>query len=198
LSWIENRQTKREEDKVYLLLGIFGVYISPFYGEGLAKALTRLQDEIKKLEECTRDLHITDPRRDKERIEESKGGLLEELCHWVFQNPDFLYWRNDPHSRLLWIKGDPGKGKTMLLCGIINKLSKSSTKTTLFLYFFCQATDSRINNATAVLRGLLFMLISQQPALISHLQMKHDQIGKALFEDANAWFVLCEIFMDIL
>jgi len=42
LSWIENRQTKHEEDKVYSLLGIFGVYISPFYGEGMAKALTRL------------------------------------------------------------------------------------------------------------------------------------------------------------
>jgi hypothetical protein len=198
LSWMNNRQTKHEEDKVYSLLGIFGVYISPFYGEGMAKALTRLQDEIKKLEECTRDLHVTDPRRDKARIEETKGGLLEESYNWIFQNPNFLYWRNDPQSRLLWIKGDPGKGKTMLLCGIINELNKSTAKSTLFSYFFTQATDSRINSATAVLRGLLFMLVNQQPALISHLRMKYDETGKALFEDANAWVVLCEIFTDIL
>ncbi|KAF2726479.1 HET-domain-containing protein, partial [Polyplosphaeria fusca] len=198
MSWMENRETKHEEDKVYSLLGIFGAHISTFYGEGTAKALSRLQDEIKKLEECTRDLHVTDPRCDKARIELTKGGLLEESYHWIFENQSFLHWRDNPQSRLLWIKGDPGKGKTMLLCGIINKLGNSTAKTTLLSYFFCQATDSRINSATAVLRGLLFMLVSQQPALISHLRKKYDQIGKALFEDTNAWVVLCEIFTDIL
>ncbi|OAG11168.1 WD40 repeat-like protein [Paraphaeosphaeria sporulosa] len=198
LSWIEHRETKREEDKAYSLLGIFGVYMPPIYGEGIGRAFSRLQDEIKKLEECTRDLYVTDPRRDKTRIEETKGGLLEESYNWIFQNPDFLYWRNDPQSRLLWIKGDPGKGKTMLLCGIINELRKSTVKTSLLSYFFCQATDLRINSATAVLRGLLFMLVSQQPSLISHLRKKYDQTGKAIFEDANAWVVLCEIFTDIL
>ncbi|KAF2258060.1 hypothetical protein CC78DRAFT_587585 [Lojkania enalia] len=121
LSWMEKRQTKYEEDKVYSLLGIFGVYISPFYGEGMARALTRLQDEIKKLEEC-----------------------------------------------------NPGKGKTILLYGIINELSKSTAKITLLSYFFNQATNSRINSTTAVLRGLLFMLINQQLVLISHLRKKHN------------------------
>ncbi|KAF1938340.1 hypothetical protein EJ02DRAFT_354742, partial [Clathrospora elynae] len=67
--------------------------------------------------------------------------------------------------RLLWVKGDPGKGKTMLLCGIINKLHSSLPRTGLLSYFFCQATDSRINSATAVLRGLLYMLVKQQPSL---------------------------------
>ncbi|KAF2734270.1 HET-domain-containing protein [Polyplosphaeria fusca] len=198
LSWMEDRRTTREEDKVYSLLGIFGVHIAPFYGEGVGRAFDRLRDEIKKLEECTRDLHVTDPRRDKARIEETKGGLLEDSYHWILENPDFRRWQGEPQGRLLWIKGDPGKGKTMLLCGIINELSKSMAETSLLSYFFCQATDSRINNATAVLRGLLFMLVSQQPSLISHLREKHDHIGKALFEDANAWVALSEIFASVV
>ncbi|KAF2726408.1 HET-domain-containing protein [Polyplosphaeria fusca] len=65
LSWIEHRRTKRKEDKAYSLLGIFGVYMPPIYDEGVGRAFGRLRDEIKKLEECTRDLHVTDPRRDK-------------------------------------------------------------------------------------------------------------------------------------
>ncbi|KAF2728246.1 HET-domain-containing protein [Polyplosphaeria fusca] len=198
LSWMEHRQTTREEDKVYSLLGIFGVHIAPFYGEGMGKALTRLQDEIDKVEKCTRDLHVTDPQRDKARIEETKGGLLEDSYRWILKNSDFRRWQEESRSRLLWIKGDPGKGKTMLLCGIINELNESLAETSLLSYFFCQATDSRINSATAVLRGLLFMLVSQQPSLISHLRKKYDQTGKALFEDANAWVVLREIFTDIL
>jgi hypothetical protein len=74
----------------------------------------------------------------------------------------------------------------MLLCGIIDELHNALSKTALVAYFFCQATDLRINSATAVLRGLLYMLVSQQPSLISHIRTKYDHVGKALFEDANA------------
>ena len=69
----------------------------------------------------------------------------------------------------------------MLLCGVINELQSSMPQTALLSYFFCQATDSRINNATAVLRGLLYMLVHQQPSLALHIRKKHDYAGKALF-----------------
>ena len=42
------------------------------------------------------------------------------------------------------------------------------------------------------------MLVDQQPSLISHIRKKHDHAGKTLFEDANAWVVLSEIFTNIL
>ncbi|RYP75606.1 hypothetical protein DL771_002306 [Monosporascus sp. 5C6A] len=198
LSWIENRQTKLEEDKAYSLLGILDVYIPPLYGEGMAGAFKRLMDEIDKRDKCIQDLHLTDPRDDKKRIEETKGGLLEDSYRWILENPDFQRWRDDEQSQLLWIKGDPGKGKTMLLCGIINELKKPIAETKLLSYFFCQATDERINNATAVLRGLLYLLVTQQPSLVSHIRKKHDHAGKALFEDVNAWVALSEIFINIL
>jgi NACHT domain/Heterokaryon incompatibility protein (HET) len=198
LKWIEHRQTKLEEDKAYSLLGIFDVYIPPIYGEGTGSAFKRLLDEIKKLEKCIHDLRLSDPRDDKERIEGTKGGLLEDSYRWILENSDFQQWRRAQQSPLLWIKGDPGKGKTMLLCGIINELKKSMVKTALLSYFFCQATDSRINNATAVLRGLIYLLIDQQPSLVSHVRKKYDQAGKTLFEDANAWVALSGIFTNIL
>jgi hypothetical protein len=86
----------------------------------------------------------------------------------------------------------------MLLCGIVNELKKSKAETDLLSYFFCQATESRINNATAVLRGLVYLLVDQQPSLISHIRKKHDYADKTLFEDANAWVALSEIFINIL
>ncbi|CAO2657539.1 Nn.00g036650.m01.CDS01 [Neocucurbitaria sp. VM-36] len=42
------------------------------------------------------------------------------------------------------------------------------------------------------------MLVDQQPSLVTHLRKKYDYAGKALFEDANAWFALSEIFVNIL
>ena len=86
----------------------------------------------------------------------------------------------------------------MLLCSIINKLQNLTLKHTLFTYFFCQATDLRINSATAVLRGLLYMLVDQQPSLTVHVRKEHDRVGGSLFNNANAWVALAEIFGAVL
>lgn len=153
---------------------------------------------------CLQDLRVTDPRDDKIRIEMTKGGLLEGSYRWIRDNADFLRWRRgDENSRLLWIKGDPGKGKTMLLCGIIDELSPSTRLTdpkadSLLSYFFCQATDSRINNATAVLRGLIYLLVKQQPLLVPHVQERYKDAGKDLFRGVNTWAALSDIFTNIL
>jgi hypothetical protein len=163
---------------------------------------SHLDADIKKLakeiQNCIRSLRITDPRDDKKRIEDTKGGLLEDSYQWVLVNPTFKQWHDDPGSPLLWIKGDPGKGKTMLLCGIINELQHSIARTAAISYFFCQATDSRINSAIAVLRGLLYLLVSQQPSLVSHVRKKYDHAGKTMFENANAWVAVTGIFAEVL
>ena len=199
--WAKNRKTTREEDWAYSLLGIFETSMPVVYGEGRRNAVRRLEKEIddaSKAKQCLRDLRVTDPHADKVRIEEMKGGLLVDSYRWILENRDFKQWRNNRQSHLLWIKGDPGKGKTMLLCGIIDELRKSTAETHLLSFFFCQATDSRLNNATAILRGLVYSLIDQQPPLISHVQKQHDLAGKSLFEDANAWVSLSNIFTSIL
>ncbi|KAF2022144.1 WD40 repeat-like protein [Aaosphaeria arxii CBS 175.79] len=199
LSWIETRQTTFEEDRAYSLIGIVNVNVPPIYGEGLTSAFKRLMDEVRKRDGCIHDLRATDPRDDKKRIEDTKGGLLQDSYRWVFENSEFKQWRDSKESQLLWIKGDPGKGKTMLLCGILDDLrNQSLAKKDLLSYFFCQATDARINNATAVLRGLLYLLVDQQPSLVAHIRKKHDHAGKALFEDANAWTAMSEIFASVL
>jgi len=147
---------------------------------------------------CLRDLRATDPQDDKKRIEDKKGGLLQDSYYWILDNAEFRAWRGNQQSRLLWIKGDPGKGKTMLICGIIDELKNSTADTGLLSFFFCQAGDVRINNATAVLRGLIYMLVHQQRSLIPHVRRKYDRAGKQLFEDVNAWAALSEIFTNIL
>ncbi|EXJ60464.1 hypothetical protein A1O7_04617 [Cladophialophora yegresii CBS 114405] len=47
LRWAEKRNTKKQEDKAYCLLGIFGVFMPLIYGEG-EYAFTRLKGEIDK------------------------------------------------------------------------------------------------------------------------------------------------------
>jgi len=46
MSWAAKRETKREEDAAYSLLGIFNIHMPLIYGEGREKALVRLHKEI--------------------------------------------------------------------------------------------------------------------------------------------------------
>ena len=71
-------------DRAYSLLSIFDVHIPLRYGEGMASAFRRLEEEIDKLNKCVQDLRLTDPRDDKKRIEETD---------WVVSRapPDFMF-----------------------------------------------------------------------------------------------------------
>jgi hypothetical protein len=48
LAWAEHRDTTRQEDKAYSLLGLFGIHMSLRYGEGREEAFMRLGRKIKK------------------------------------------------------------------------------------------------------------------------------------------------------
>ncbi|KAI0386358.1 quinon protein alcohol dehydrogenase-like superfamily [Hypomontagnella monticulosa] len=181
---------------------------SDFHGQGVQNSgsgnvtVGRDLNIVVPQDDCLVDLFLTDPRLDKERIKRAKGGLLRDSYSWILGHDDFLRWRDDPECRLLWIKGDPGKGKTMLLCGIIEELDSGigqvSSDPQLMSYFFCQATDPRLNNSVAVLRGLIYLLVNQRQSLIPHVQKQYKGKGKASFEDVNAWVALREILLDIL
>ncbi|KAL7967112.1 hypothetical protein HDV63DRAFT_383771 [Trichoderma sp. SZMC 28014] len=80
-----------------------------------------------------------------ERLEGKVSSYLRNMQSWT---PEKEYqWRSKATYQY------PGKGKTMLLCDIIDQLRQSELSENLY-YFFCQATDSRLNNASSILRGL--------------------------------------------
>ena len=50
---------------------------------------------------CLADLRTTDPRLDKTRIVQTKGGLLAGAWTWILENDDFRQWRHGEDTRLL-------------------------------------------------------------------------------------------------
>lgn len=142
------------------------------------------------------EISKTDPVYDKKRILMLKGPLLKESFSWILEHEGFNRWRNTKESGVLWIKGDPGKGKTMLLCGIIEDLEQNSQNEHLS-YFFCQATDYRINTAAAVVGGLIRSLLNQHPALLSRIRERHGNGPKGQLDGPNALVILSDIFETI-
>jgi hypothetical protein len=150
---------------------------------------------------CLRDLRLTYPPDDKLRIEMSKDDLLKDSYMWILNDTAFIDWRDNDDTQLLWIKGDPGKGKTMLMIGLVEELSRQlelEPRSGILSDFFCQGTEARLNNAVSVLRGLIYLLVDQQKNLIRHVRKRYDTSGRQLFEDGNALYALSAILSDIL
>ncbi|KAK1526948.1 uncharacterized protein CCOS01_07210 [Colletotrichum costaricense] len=152
-----------------------------------------------KSEECLRELFQTNPKDDRERIIRRKDNtptLFKSSYEWILDVEEFRRWRTDPESRRLWLRGDPGKGKTMLLCGIIEELEKSDPRP--LCYFFCQATVPALDNATSVLRSLVLQLAQKYPWLRNQVLAEYEKGGKAPFNDHNAWGTMYELLNSML
>ena len=174
------------------------------WSPALESARTTTEADILQEEDnrrCLSDLLLTNPRDDKIRIEKTKGGLYLGASKWVLEHKDFRQWRESENAKLLWIRGDPGKGKTMLMITIINELEQriqDSDEDALLAYFLCQGTDQNLNHATAVLRGLLYQLIMRRPQLISYLRKEYDHSGSKFFEGGNSFFALSRILKTVI
>ncbi|KAJ5728976.1 Pfs NACHT and Ankyrin domain protein [Penicillium malachiteum] len=111
------------------------------------------------------------------------------------QQKDILEYRSfndwsDSGKNLLWVRGDAGKGKTMLLIGVVNELTAHLQRhfdEYCLSYFFCRGTENRLNTATAVLRGLMWMILRQKKSLIHHLTKLFTDLGPVLFEGHKAF-----------
>lgn len=86
MSWAGRRETSREEDMTYSLLGVFGVSMSLLYGEGGKEAFRRLQEEIIKTSNDNSIFAWAQP--------ETRG--LTHLSALATAAPQFAYSSNVP------------------------------------------------------------------------------------------------------
>jgi ankyrin repeat protein len=124
---------------------------------------------------CRNALFLTDPHVDRESLISAKGTRVAGTCEWITHHTSYRAWLNgdgdgDGNSRLLWISGGPGKGKTMLSVYLTKELEKhaASTQSVELLFFFCSAQDEKRNTAVAVLRGLVHQIVDKRPLLVKH------------------------------
>ncbi len=143
---------------------------------------------------------MIDSQADEKIIEDSKDGLLEDACSWIFNDPAFLKWWNHKDSKMLWIQGDPGKGKILVMAlirEICLRLNLNPGSCLLF-YFFCQNTIPESNTTISIVRGLITLLLRGNETLIHYLQRRYDYAGRQLFEGKNALFTLLDVLLDML
>lgn len=103
---------------------------------------------------------------------------------------------------MLWVRGEPGVGKTMLLTGTVRALLPATAQDKpdrcfLPFYFFDHAKQGS-NNAASALRTIIWLILVYQPDLCTHLTRKLDSTRRRHLNDPNDFLALSAIFYDII
>jgi hypothetical protein len=136
---------------------------------------------------CRDRLFLTDPGTDRDTTIRLKGSKTHGTCEWILRDAQFQAWLLGK-PKLLWVQGGPGKGKTMMSIFLTQNLDSATQRTVI--YYFCSGSHANRNNATSVLRGLLWQLTTRHPDLaqyISHHFEPPERAKATLSEEETLW-----------
>lgn len=181
MSWTRNRQTTKEEDGAYCLLGIFGVTMLPNYGESQERAFKRLRKEI---EDNIDDEDAKEAREEQKRRQILMDSLQfaqmntrfrtikdahNATCKWLLHNPQYLQWIETSelhnHHGVLWIKGKPGAGKSTLMKYAVKSTQTTMRDHTIISHFFNARGEEMEKSVVGTYMSLLWQLLARIPSL---------------------------------
>ncbi|KAH5423318.1 hypothetical protein HBI23_244610 [Parastagonospora nodorum] len=114
------------------------------------------------------------------------GRWLKGTCEWILKTKQNMDWLDaDRPSQLLWITGDPGKGKTMLSLFLISHrhmVVRKQPDQRKLIHFFCGAQDGR-NTGISILRSLIYQLLTDSTPMFKHIRVAYSKHGRSLFSD---------------
>jgi hypothetical protein len=197
-SWAQRRETTKEEDGAYCLLGIFGCHLPLIYGEGRDRSMKRLKKEMMEASLDTLDASVNTKSRSPSQEER-----LSEICDWLsapdpsinyhkahrqrqadtglwlLESVKFKDWKDGTASRL-WLHGIPGCGKTVLSSTAIEHLqqycNEDSQKITVYFYF--DFNDTRKRSPEAMLFSLFCQLLQRLATIPDSVNALFSSSGK--------------------
>jgi hypothetical protein len=124
------------------------------------------EEDFKRQEKLTRKdwvydsiawLKISGELRDDE-LERLSEKRQKGTCEWVFTNPLFQTWKDDAHGEpVLWVKGIPAAGKTILCTYIIRCMQEEGVFTTV--YHICNSYTTGKDLRGEVMRSIAAQLL---------------------------------------
>ncbi|KAI9888888.1 MAG: hypothetical protein M1814_006177 [Vezdaea aestivalis] len=91
----------------------------------------------------------------------------EGTCQWILQDDRYLTWfdptKGSKSSRLLWLNGGPGTGKSVLSSFIIDDIIKREMSCQ---YFFIRSNDQKKRTLSLMLRSIAYQISRSVPEFL--------------------------------
>ncbi|KAK3317734.1 hypothetical protein B0T19DRAFT_296963 [Cercophora scortea] len=156
------------------------------------------------LRKCLQEMRVTNPQDIVSEIQTQKGKRVEQTCEWILKREEFTAWGAGEASRVLWLLGSPGIGKTMMsifLAGILKeKVQKSPDQS--FAYFFFDDKIQNRRTPIAMLRSLIWQVLLQRNCLFRHMESDFENHTSAnrfsdLFDNfSTLWRIFTNMVQD--
>jgi hypothetical protein len=113
----------------------------------------------------------------------TEGAKYPETCGWILKNPTMVSWlRTRPETPFVWLQGNPGTGKSVIVGKLVNFLRAS--KSSLVVTHFCTYSYASSTQYDKILKSLLFQLVHANDDLIAHIYWEY-VVGKKMASAAT-------------
>jgi hypothetical protein len=123
-------------------------------------------EEIRKIRSW---LKPTDYELDSGEFRKHLASHLPGTGEWLTSSDTYRDWLQSKHVGLLWIKGIPGSGKSVLAAHLVEKLGQSRPNTLVLYFFFRQIIDAN-HEPAALLCDWLDQILIYSPPLQKRLK----------------------------
>ena len=127
----------------------------------------------------------------KEEYERAWAARVGNTCNWVLKRPEFLSWitskGTEDVTKILWILGSAGFGKSILCARLIHYLQTDLCKTAP--YFFCSFKDESKRQPQAILRSWVTQLIHQRDSALEVVKMAYLERQSSRATEQDLWLL---------
>jgi ankyrin repeat protein len=119
---------------------------------------------------------------DQEESEFSRhlASYLRGTGQWLTSTSTYKQWHQGDENGLLWIKGIPGSGKSVMAASIIQQLRQEEKERVPVLYFFFRQILDANHQPVAVLRDWVCQILPFSPPLQVRLREEYLQNKRAI------------------
>ncbi|KAL8707961.1 MAG: hypothetical protein Q9220_007104 [cf. Caloplaca sp. 1 TL-2023] len=184
----------------------------------MEQQFSRYHNKLESIDQGLRDLQITLATRSaiqavspdqvstwidavftKEEYERALAARVHGSCNWILEREEFRGWASsasiDDISRILWISGPAGFGKSILCARLIHYLRMDLGKSVA--YFFCSFADEIKRQPRSILRSWIMQTIIQHEAAMDVAKRAYLEGQSPIATEQDLWHLFKTINVQL-
>jgi ankyrin repeat protein len=116
-----------------------------------------------------------------QQYEKQLSSYLDGTCSWIFHKPEYLAWASDDSSgetsRVLWVCGPAGHGKTVLCAKIVEHFKTRHEFPVAFFFSSPHAASASAGDINFIIRSWMMQIAAVDPTILELIRGYSERSG---------------------